>query len=154
MGAEITSITNHRFTSGVVEFHTEYSDGDTEWHPIGRVIDAQLQISTTYVMQHDLGATHNGRYCRCVRVFLRSLKWTLRRMRHSSILGYSSESSDDHSTRKERRHHETANTSTPSNNRTFKYDLEAPKKWGDILRLDKESTSRMWQDAVKRRSGH
>ena len=30
LGDEITSITNHCFTSGMVEFHIEYSDGDTE----------------------------------------------------------------------------------------------------------------------------
>ena len=41
LGAEIISITNHRLTSGVVEFLTEYSDGDTECHPIDLVIDSQ-----------------------------------------------------------------------------------------------------------------
>ena len=30
LGTAITSITNHRFTSGVVEFNSEYSDGDTK----------------------------------------------------------------------------------------------------------------------------
>ena len=30
LGAKLTLITNHRFTSCVVEFHTEYSAGDTK----------------------------------------------------------------------------------------------------------------------------
>ena len=47
LGADITSITSHRFTSGVVEFHTEYSDGDTKWHPIDLVIDIQPHICYT-----------------------------------------------------------------------------------------------------------
>ena len=42
LGSEITSITSHRFTSGVFEFHTEYCDCDTEWHQINLVIDTQL----------------------------------------------------------------------------------------------------------------
>ena len=63
MEAEIISITNHRYTSGVVEFNNEYFDGDTECHPIDLVIDVQPQMAATYVIGHNLCTTYNNRYC-------------------------------------------------------------------------------------------
>ena len=127
----------------MVKFHTEYYDGDTEWRPINLVFDTQPQMATNYVMQHDLCTTHNTIYRQWTRVFLCSLKRALHRRRQSSILRYSSNLSRGSYKYKKRRYQNATSISTSKNNTTLKHGLEVPKKWVDILWLDKESKNRM-----------
>ena len=73
LSAEIVLLLNHRYAAGILEFQTEYSNGDKQWHPIDLIKDKDPYAVANYALSHDLGPISNGKYRRWDRSFLRSL---------------------------------------------------------------------------------
>ena len=163
LSAELKSITDHRYLNGILEFEVQYTDGETEWHPIDLVQDDDAYAVATYVLTHDLGPISNSKHRRWARSFLRSLRHTIRRMRRSNYMdGFRAETY--HPTPKKARSRRSVKArraaerseekkNEPKLNRTFKYGFELPKTWKDILRIDKAAGNTLWQDAVKKEVG-
>jgi len=156
---ELDSILDHRFLSGILELQVQYSTGDIEWHPLDLVKHADPQAVAQYVLTNDLGPISNGKHRRWARSFLRSLKRTLRRLRRCHMFGF--DATTYHPTPKKRRSRRATQlqrdeerkqekTTEPKCKRTFKYGLEVPKNWKDILRIDAAAGNRTWQDAVEK----
>jgi hypothetical protein len=103
LAAELHSITNHRCLSGVLEFKVEYSNGDLSWHPIDLVKDEDPHAVANYIIKNDLGPVYNNIHNRWARLFLRSLRLTLRRLRRTYILGFEATTFNPVPTNKKRR---------------------------------------------------
>ena len=157
LAAELQSISDHRFTTGVLELQVIYTDDTSSWHPIDLIKDEDPQAVANYILRNDLGHVSNKMYGRWARFFLRSLKRTLRRLRRSSFFGFQSTSFEP--TPKKRRsrrytptfmHKMAIDEPLPNDRRTFKFGLEVPRNWKDILRLDAVAGNRAWQGAVEK----
>jgi len=72
----------------VLELNVSYTTGSIRWHPIELVKDVDVQAVANYILINDLGPISNGQHHRWARAFLRSLRRMLRRLRHSSVLGF------------------------------------------------------------------
>jgi len=60
-----------------------------------------------------------------------------------------------HSSHRANKEHKAADhveekATAPKGRHTFKYGLEVPKNWKDILRIDDAAGNRNWQDAVEK----
>jgi len=159
MREELEAILDHRFCGGILEFRVRYSTDELAWHPLELVKDVDPQSVAKYVLTNDLGPISNGKHRRWARAFLRSLKRTLRRLRRCHTFGF--EASTYHPSPKKRRsrrattEHKAAEraqekATEPKGKRIFKYGLEVPKNWKDILRIDEAAGNRNWQDAVEK----
>lgn len=160
---EITSIIDHGCSNGVLELLCLYTNGEKEWHPFDLVRNDDPQLLAEYCLSHDLGPVYTGKYGRWARAFQRALSRTLRRMRKSNCFGFSSSTfnsaparNQKRFTRRERiqlrRVDKKALPNTKSK-REFKYGIEIPRSWKDILRLDSAANNTLWQDAVKKEIG-
>jgi hypothetical protein len=153
---------SHHFVSGILELECQYSNGDTTWHPLPLVKNEDPYSTAKYVLANDLGHISNGTNRRWARAFLRSLRMTIRRMRKSNQLGFETSSDFPSKTRRSRkatiaatsRSRDEESTPQPSTKkREYKYGLEVPKSWKDILRIDKAAGNTTWQDAVSKEVG-
>ena len=169
---ELDSIVNNRYLSGILELEVLYSTGDSEWHPISLVQDEDPHAVANYVMNTDLGTILNGKYRRWARKFLRSLRRAMRRFFKVNHGGFQSNTFDQRADsvitpdsvrvrrRAARAAHATAATKNSSkrkapagNNKQmghFKYGVEVPREWADVVRLDRASGSREWHFAVEK----
>ena len=139
-----------------MELSVEYSDGDTAWHPIALVKDQDPQATTQYIMDNNFGKILNAQHRRWARAFLRSLRCTLRRLRRTTFLGYTATTYNP-SPKKTRSRRSKLRTEEArvrdavpfaKCRRTFKYGLEVPKSWKDIMRIDDAAKNTKWQDVV------
>ncbi len=100
-----------------------------------------------YIINNDLGEKCNNIHNRWARLFLRSLQRTLRRLCQSDILGFEATTFNPVPSIKKqcsRRYAKAAKTTKEAGNaasgqrrkRAFKFGIEVPKTWADILRLD------------------
>ena len=161
---ELEAIEDHRHVSGVLElkvsYKTAYKDNDTSWHPIDMVKHEDPQAVAQYILANDLGKISNGIHRRWARAFLRSLKRTIRRMKRVAFLELEASSYDPNPSKKAcsrraKRHARKANAKDavhkpPKGKRTFKYGLEVPKTWKDIIRIDAAAGNTLWQQAVEK----
>ena len=169
---ELDSIINKRYLSGILKLEVLYSTGDSEWHPISLVQDEDPHAVANYVMNTDLGTILNGKYRRWARTFLCSLQRAMRRFFKVNHGGFQSNTFDQRADsvitpdsvrvrrRAARAAHATAATKNSSkrkapagNNKQmghFKYGVEVPRKWADVVRLDRASGSREWHFAVEK----
>ena len=165
---DLDSIIDHRTVCSTLELLVKYSTGngsmDEEWHPIGLVKDEDPHAVATYVMNTDLGQVMNGIQRRWARNFLRSLKVTLRRMRRTCNRTFEARTFNptakkptrgSHLTRKQRRSMRKLQKQKGSSKSkaTFKYGIEVPKNWKDIVRIDAAAGNTKWQDSVKKEVG-
>ena len=81
--AEIVSLLNHRYTAGILEFQTEYYNGNKLWNPINLIKDEESYAIAIYLLSHDLGPISNGKHRRWNRLFLISLRRKLRQLRRT-----------------------------------------------------------------------
>ena len=120
--------------------------------------DEDPHATAEYIVCNDLGTISNMTHGRWARLFLRSLKRTVRRLRLSDFFGFEASTFNPNPTSKKRRSRRYAQNpevpagmshKTPTKrNKIFKFGLEVPKSWKDILRIDGESGNRHRQDAV------
>ena len=61
---------------------------EKDWYQVELVISEDPHTAVQYVTQNDLGKVFNDKYRRWDRVFLRSLKRNLRRLRRCSYFGF------------------------------------------------------------------
>ena len=94
LSAEIKSIIDHRYVAGILEFKLEYTNGDTSWHPLALVKYEDAHATANYFLSNDLGYISNGIHRRWARMFLRSLKRTLRRLRRTDFYSFESTTFD------------------------------------------------------------
>ena len=121
------------------------------------------QAVAQYVMSNDLGKISNGQHRRWARAFLRSLKRTIRRMKRVAFQELTASSYDPNpskkaSSRRAKRQCRKAQAKEavlkpPKGKRTFKYGLEVPKSWKDIIRKDTAAENTRWQQAVEKEVG-
>ena len=161
---ELTRILDHSCTNGVFELFCSYSSGDTEWHPFDLVQSEDPQLLAEYCLTTDLGPVYNGKYGRWARAFSRALKRTMRRLRKSNCFGFESSTYNSaptgrdlsqpiRRTRRERialRRAEKQDLPNTKSKREFKYGIEVPRSWKDLIRLDTTANNRKWQDAVEK----
>ena len=69
LAAELHSITDHRYLTGILELRVEYSNGDQSWHPIDLVKDEDPHAVANYILSNDLGTVCNNIHNRWVRLF-------------------------------------------------------------------------------------
>ena len=130
-----------------------------EWHPLDIIKDEDPHSTANYIIGNDLGTISNMTHGRWNRLFLRSIKRKMRRLRRSDFFGFEASTFNPSSTSKKRRSRRYAQnngvsastshkTPTTKRSRNFKFGLEVPKSWRDIMRIDDESGNRHWQDAV------
>jgi hypothetical protein len=166
---DLDSIIGHRIVCRTLELLVKYSTGngaqDEEWHPIGLVKDEDPHAVASYVMANDLGSTENGIQRRWARNFLRSLKVTLRRMRRTCNDTFDSRTfvsnpkrptCGSHLNLKQRismRKAQKQDGSSKFSKSNFKYGIEVPKNWKDIIRIDKQAGNTKWQDSVTKEVG-
>ena len=161
---DLEAIVDHRTVCSTLELLVKYSTGDgvedEEWHPIGLVKDEDPHAVAQYVMTADLGKVETGIQRRWARNFLRSLKVTLRRMRRTCNGTFAARTFNPtakrptrgpHLSRKQRilmRRAQKQNGSSKPKPDNFKYGIEVPRNWKDIVRIDKAAGNSKWQDAV------
>ena len=58
ISAETESIINHRYTAGILEVHTEYSNGDKKFYPIDLIKDDMMQL--------DMGSATTATLCQLI----------------------------------------------------------------------------------------
>ena len=159
LAAELVAITDNRITTGILELLVEYSNGETTWHPIEMIKCEDPQAVAQFVLSNDLGHTSNQRYGQWARLFLRSLKRTLRRLRRSSILGFTATTYNPSPKKLRSRRGKSLTINgkaikpsivAPTHSRDFKFGLEVPKSWQDIIRIDTAAGNRTWQDAIEK----
>ena len=159
LAAELKSITDHRYLSGVLELQVEYTDGELSFHPIDMVKNEDPHAVANYIINNDLGKECNKIHNRWARLFLRSLRRTLRRLCQSDILGFEATTFNpvpSNKKRRSRRYAKAAKITKEAGNagsgqrrkRAFKFGIEVPKTWADILRLDAAAGNTKWQAAV------
>ena len=165
---DIEAITDHRLAGGVLELQIKYATGDHpyddyEWHPIGLVKDEDPYAVAKYVINNDFGDIHTSKQHRWARALLRSVRQTIRRRRRVDDLfgGFSSRtfvSTPDEPSRpkdmpthvwKRIRRAEKSAAKT-KHKAEFKYGIEIPRNWTDIVRIDLASGNTLWADAVKK----
>ena len=78
--AELESIVDHRFLSGILELQVEYTNGDVSWPPMDLIKDEDLYAAANYMLRNDLGMVSNGIHRRWARSLLRALNHTVRRL--------------------------------------------------------------------------
>ena len=158
---DLYSINNHRTTNGVLEFEIEYTSGDTDWLYFNLVQSEDPHACADYVMNNDLGKIFNSKYRRWARKFLRSVRRTMRRMFRVRYDGFNSRYFTPkptapiihcrrvaHSKKEKKRRNVKKAANTNKQMGTFKYGLPVPKKWSDVIRLDKAAGDSKWQDAI------
>ena len=154
---ELHSILGHRFIAGILELQVSYETGNLEWHPLELVKDVDPHAVANYVLTNDLGMFSNTKQRRWARAFLRSVKRTIRRLRRSHFFGF--DATTHFPTPKKRRSRranreneqkEEKKQQGPKRTGTFKYGLEVPKNWKDLLRIDEAAGNRKWQEAVEK----
>ena len=166
---DLESIEDHRSLNGVLELLVKYSTGDSEddheWHPIGLIKDEDPHAVANYVLTNDLGSVDNGIQRRWARSFMRALKTTLRRMRRTCNGTFSSRTFVPNPKRPTRARHlsrrqkismrraEIDKGRSKPRPCEFKYGIEVPRNYKDILRIDKASGNTKWQDAVTKEVG-
>ena len=170
---DLDAIVNNRYLNGILELEVMYTTGDCEWHPISLVQDEDPHAVANYVMKTDLGTILNGKYRRWARKFLRSLRRAMRRFFKVDTRGFQSNSfptrtdsvitpANVQARRRAARAAKataakkvtTSKRKAPTgNNRqmgTFKYGIEVPRKWADVVRLDRANSSLEWHHAVEK----
>ena len=172
---DLDCITDHRTAGGVLElqvkYKTGYSDeddsdhlvGDLEWHPIGLLKDEDPYAVAMYLIRNDVGKTHTSIQRRWARALLRSVRQTIRRRKKVDDFfgGFTSSSFDPSpenktssrslSNKQRKRFRKTEkNAARHKRKAEFKYGIELPRNWQDILRIDKANGNTNWQDAVKK----
>ena len=55
LSAELHSIVDHRYLSGIIDLHVKYTDRDLSWHPMDLNKDENAQAVAVYVLSCDLG---------------------------------------------------------------------------------------------------
>ncbi len=158
---DLYSIINHRTTNGVLEFEVEYTSGDTDWLFFSLVQDEDPHACADYVMNNDLGKIFNSKYRRWARKFLRSVRRTMRRMFRVRYDGFNSRYYTPkptapiihcrrvaHSKKEKKRRNVKKKATSNKQMGNFKYGIQVPKKWSDVIRLDKAAGDSKWQDAV------
>ena len=165
---DIEAITDHRIAGGVLELQIKYSTGDDyyddyEWHPIGLVKDEDPYAVAKYVINNNFGDVHSSKQHRWARALLRSVRQTIRRRRRVDDLfgGFSSRtfvcSPDEPSRPKDmpqrewkriRRAEKVA--AKKKRKADFKYGIEIPHNWSDIVRIDQAAGNTLWAEAVKK----
>ena len=159
LSAELDSIVDHRYLSGIIELRVKYTNGDLSWHPMDLIKDENPHCVAVYVLNNDLGNISNGIHRRWARTFLRALKRTIRRMKQVDFSFIESSTYDPVVSKKARRQQakrarraqaEKPIPVPPKGKRTFKHGLEVPKNWKDIKRIDDAAGNTRWQDAVEK----
>ena len=161
---DLESIIDHRYVSNTLELLVKYSTGnrdeDVEWHPIGLVKDEDPHAVAQFVLNTDLGPVETGKHRRWARAFLRSLKVTLRRMRRVCNRSFDSRTYVPNPKRPTRGAHlnhkqkvamrraQKAKGKAKKTRNEFKYGIEVPRSWRDIIRIDTENGNTKWQDSV------
>jgi len=112
------------------------------------------------VLVNDLGPISNGKHRRWARAFLRSLKHTLFRLCRCHTFGFEATtyhlSLKKHCSRRATNEHKAAEcciqekATVPKGKRAFKYGLEVPKNWKDILCIYDTAGNQNWQDTVEK----
>ena len=165
---DIEAITDHRIAGGVLELELKYATGDDshddyEWHPIGLVKDEDPYAVAKYVMNNDFGSIHTSRQHRWARALLRSVRQTIRRRRRVDDLfgGFTSQTfvptPDEPSRPKnvspnvwKRTRRAEKKAAKRKHKAEFKYGIEIPRNWADIVRIDLAAGNTLWADAVKK----
>ena len=73
------------YLPGVLELQVDYSNGDISWYPINLVKYEDPHNVTNYGRRNNLGKVYNSVHNRCANLFLRSLNYTIRRLRCSNM---------------------------------------------------------------------
>lgn len=139
----------------MLELLVVYSNDKVSWHPIELIKNENPQATTTYILSNDLGRTSNEIYERWVQLFILVLKQrTLRYMRRTSLFGFQSATYVLSSKKKLRswRYNPLLTAKVklvklpPASNerRIFKFGLEVPRKFSDILCIDDVVGNRVW----------
>ena len=137
-------ITDHRYLNGILELQIRYPDGETSWVSLEKAKKDQPRKVADYVLSADLGKVSNGIHRRWARAFLRSMRRFVRRMKKVDYRGFVSSRHDPfpfslsvnrfkrvrRATRKESKHPRSRKP------KVYKYGLEVPRTWSDILRID------------------
>ena len=153
---ELVSIISHQYCNGILELCVKYGDGETSWHPLSWVKDQDKQVTAQYILDNDMGKILNGIHRRWARAFLISLRHTLRRRHCTSFLGYSTMLHNPSPKKRWSRRscHSAGKTriadavSFVKCRRTFKYGLEVPKSWKEIICIDTAAGNHKWQEAA------
>jgi len=136
-----------------------YESGDSEWHPFELVKDVDAHtVANCYVLTNDLGKILNSKDRRWARAFLRSVRRAIRHLRRSHFFGFDATTHfptpkkrrSRQATKADRENEQKEEKQKQGTNRTgtFKYGLEVPKNWKDLLRIDEAAGNRKWQKAV------
>jgi hypothetical protein len=156
----IVRIVSHRCVDGILELEVEYSSGDKEFHPIALLKEEDPHAVAEYVLRTDLGRHLNTIHRRWARSFLRVVRRAMRRLfrvNHGSIpcppsvdMGHISSSRGIKRQRllTIRRQKKKKPGRNNRQQGTFKYGLEVPRTWKDVLRIDKAAGNKKWQEAV------
>jgi hypothetical protein len=143
--------------AGILEFHLEYTNGETSWNPITVVKDEDPHATANYIIGSALGPVSNRIHERWTHTFLKSLKRTLRRLRRCEFDGFDATTYNPFPGKKRSsRRYQSDNkiksghikATAPTYKRTFNFCFKVPKNWKDILRLDGAAGNTLWQDAV------
>ena len=158
---DLNAIISHRTSNGVLELEIEYCSGNTEWAYFNVVQEEDPQACADYVMNNDLGKIFNSKYRRWARKFLRSVRRTMRRLFRVRYDGFNSRYYTPkptapllhcrrvaNSKKEKQRRNVKKKATTNKQMGNFKYGIEVPKKWSDVLRLDKAAGDSKWQDAI------
>ena len=165
---DLDCILGHRYVMNVLELCVKYTTGtgpeDEEWHPIGMIKDEDPHAVATYCLNTDLGPIETGKQRRWARNFMRSLKVTLRRMRRTCCRTFEARTFVPNPKRPTRGPHLNSKkrysmrkaqkkTGATKPRTEFKYGIEVPRNWNDIIRIDKDNGNSKWQDSVKKEVG-
>ena len=110
-------------------------------------------------MSNYLGPVSNGTHHRWARPFIRSLKLTLRSIRHTSFDGFKSTTFILVPPKRYRSRRyaqinmgkfEGPQKALYRTKRSFKFGLEIPRNWSDILRIDEAAGSTLWKGGAEK----
>ena len=87
---DLKLITYHRYLVDILELKVEYTHGKQSWYPIGLVMNKDPRAVSNYIISNNLGPVSNGTHRCWARLFIRSLKLTLRRLKRTSFEGFES----------------------------------------------------------------
>ena len=152
----VSSIGTHRYKDGIVQIRVTYQDGVTTWMDVDDLKSVYPNILAHYVLKYDMGEIVNGKYRRWTTSFLRSLQVVEQRQRRTQISGFQSRTfaSPDqlavsHPYKRIRRIQPLQTKNKRKSKRTFKYGLEVPRTWKDVVRLDNQAGDGRWQETIR-----
>ena len=151
--SDLHAILGHRYVTGKLELHVEYSTGEAEYLPYDLVLDDDPLAVAQYILDSPLSKNKaEASLARWARAFLRGVQKTVRRLFHINTTIHPTVRARSVS-KASHLPPETKRKKKGVNNRKkgkTKYGVMIPRSYKEGKMLDIKNGNTLWQDAVEK----